>query len=455
MGCISVTGKRASNWLSHRRRLLTSLVVVALAGFGVTAFGIAPLSIDEAPLPRRVISEPLPLPGLDAQLDALAAQELELTRTTFTQSGDTVDRLLQRLGVSDRAAASFLQTDRTARRVIEGRTGKSVAARADRTGALVELVARYPAQRDDQYKTHFTRLTVAASPSGDWGASIETVPMTPRLRMGSGTIRSSLFAATDAAGLPDAVAVQMAELFSGEIDFHRELRDGDKFTVVYEALTADGEPVKWGGGVGRVVAAEFVNAGRLYTAFWFQSEHGGKGGYYDASGRSLKRMFLASPMEFSRVTSGFRMRFHPIFKTWRRHLGVDYGAPTGTPVRTVGDGVVSYAGWQNGYGNVVKVAHGAKRETTYAHLSRISVRRGQRVEQGQRVGAVGATGWATGPHLHFEFRVNGQHQNPLKIARTAEATSLDATAAREFAAVAPALHSQLDLARTIDGVLLD
>lgn len=118
MGCISVTGKRASNWLSHRRRLLTSLVVVALAGFGVTAFGIAPLSIDEAPLPRRVISEPLPLPGLDAQLDALAAQELELTRTTFTQSGDTVDRLLQRLGVSDRAAASFLQTDRTARRVI-------------------------------------------------------------------------------------------------------------------------------------------------------------------------------------------------------------------------------------------------------------------------------------------------------------------------------------------------
>jgi murein DD-endopeptidase MepM/ murein hydrolase activator NlpD len=455
LGSISITGKHAGHWLSHRRRLLTSLVVVALAGFGVTAFGIAPLSTDEAPLPRRVISEPLQLPGLDAQVDALAAQELELTRTTVTQSGDTVDRLLQRLGVSDPAATTFLKTDRTARRVIEGRTGKSVAARADRTGALVELVARYPAQRDDQYKTHFTRLTVAASPSGDWHSNVETVPLTPRLRMGSGTIHSSLFAATDAAGLPDAVAVQMAELFSGEIDFHRELRDGDRFTVVYEALTADGEPIKWSGGTGKVLAAEFVNAGRLYTAFWFQSEHGGKGGYYDASGRSLKRMFLASPMEFSRVTSGFRMRFHPIFKTWRRHLGVDYGAPTGTSVRTVGDGVVSYAGWQNGYGNVVKVAHGAQRETTYAHLSRISVRRGQRVEQGQRVGAVGATGWATGPHLHFEFRVNGQHQNPLKIARTAEAASLDATAAREFAAVAPGLQGQLDLARTIDGVLLD
>ena len=117
--------------------------------------------------------------------------------------------------------------------------------------------------------------------------------------------------------------------------------------------------------------------------------------------------------------------------------------------------IITGQAWYDCYGNVVKVAHGAQRETTYAHLSRISVRRGQRVEQGQRVGAVGATGWATGPHLHFEFRVNGQHQNPLKIARTAEATSLDATAAREFAAVAPALHSQLDLARTIDGVLLD
>ena len=128
----------------------------------------------------------------------------------------------------------------------------------------------------------------------------------------------------------------------------------------------------------------------------------------------MRRAFLASPMEFSRVTSGFAMRFHPILQTWRAHLGVDYGAPTGTPVRTVGDGVVEFAGVQNGYGNVVQVEHGNDRSTLYAHLSRIDVRKGQRVEQGQRIGAVGATGWATGPHLHFEFRVNGEHQDPLR-----------------------------------------
>jgi murein DD-endopeptidase MepM/ murein hydrolase activator NlpD len=427
---------------------------VGLAGFGVTAFGVAPLSSDSAALPHRVVSEPLELPGLEAQLDALASHALEVTRTTVTRSGDNAERLLERLDVSDRAAVAFLRSDPLARRVIEGRTGKTVTARIDRTGALVELTARYPA-RGDQYKTHFTRLTLAASPAGEWRSSVETVPLTPSLRMGSGTIHSSLFAATDAAGLPDAVAVQMAELFSGEVDFHRELRDGDRFSVVYEALTADGEPIKWGGGVGKVLAAEFVNAGRTYNAFWFQSARGGRGGYYDANGQSLKRMFLASPMEFSRVTSGFRMRFHPILKTWRRHLGVDYGAPTGTSVRTVGDGVVSFAGWQNGYGKVVKISHGAQRETTYAHLSRINVRRGQRVEQGQRVGAVGATGWATGPHLHFEFRVQGQHQDPLKIARAAQAASLDAGEAREFAALTPALRRQLDLASTIDGAPLN
>lgn len=427
---------------------------MGLAGFGVTAFGIAPLSTDAAAVPHRVVSEPLEPPGLDAQLDALASHALDVTRTTVTRSGDTADRLLQRLGVSDHAAATFLRTDPLARRVIEGRTGKTVTVRTDRTGGLVEMTARYPA-RGDQYKTHFTRLTVAASPSGEWRSSVEAVPLTPSLRMGSGTIDSSLFAATDAAGLPDAVAVQMAELFSGEIDFHRELRDGDRFTVVYEALTADGEPIRWGGGTGKVLSAEFVNAGRTYTAFWYPSARGGKGGYYDANGRSLKRMFLASPMEFSRVTSGFRMRFHPILKTWRKHLGVDYGAPTGTPVRTVGDGVVSFAGWQNGYGKVVKILHGGQRETTYAHLSRINVRRGQRVEQGQRVGAVGATGWATGPHLHFEFRINGQHQDPLRIARAAQAAALDATEAREFAALTPVLRRQLDLARTIDGAPLE
>jgi murein DD-endopeptidase MepM/ murein hydrolase activator NlpD len=157
-----------------------------------------------------------------------------------------------------------------------------------------------------------------------------------------------------------------------------------------------------------VLAAEFVNAGRTHQAVWFVDGQG-RGAYFGPDGLSRRRAFLASPLEFSRVTSGFAMRFHPLLKSWRAHLGVDYGAPTGTAVRSVGDGVVHFAGRQNGYGNVVEVQHGNERSTLYAHLSRIDVRKGQRVEQGESLGAVGATGWATGPHLHFEFRVAGHH----------------------------------------------
>ena len=239
----------------------------------------------------------------------------------------------------------------------------------------------------------------------------------------------------------------MAEIFSAEIDFHRELRKGDTFSIGYESVTADGEPVPWNQGAGRVLAAEFINSGKTHQAIWFES--GGKGAYFDPSGRSRKRAFLASPMEFSRVSSGFAMRFHPILNTMRQHNGIDYAAPIGTPVRTVGDGVVEFAGWQNGYGNTIIVRHSGNRTTLYAHLSRIDVRKGQRVEQGQHIGAVGATGWATGPHLHFEFRVGGVHQDPLKIAKASESVSLDPAARPRFTEWARTVQGKLDLAETV------
>jgi murein DD-endopeptidase MepM/ murein hydrolase activator NlpD len=156
-------------------------------------------------------------------------------------------------------------------------------------------------------------------------------------------------------------------------------------------------------------------------------------------------------MEFSRVSSGFAMRFHPILQTWRRHLGVDYAAPTGTPVRSVGAGVVEFAGRQNGYGNVVKIRHANERSTLYAHLSRIDVRAGQRVEQSQRIGAVGATGWATGPHLHFEFRVRGQHQDPLKVAKASEAVTIDPASRPRLADLARSARVQLEVAASMTG----
>ena len=440
---------RAQYLARHHSRGLTASVLALLGGCAAAAFAIAPLAPDAALLPQRLVSESVIVDHLDAQLESLAAHTFELSRGDLTRAGDTARSLLERLGVADSAAVSFLRSDATARSLLEGRGGKMVQLRADASGRLLELVARYPAQRTEQQGTHFTRLTLARDGSA-WRASEQAVPLQGQVRLARGTIRSSLFAASDEARIPDAIAVQMAELFSAEIDMHRELRRGDTFSVVYEALTADGQAINWNQGTGRVLAAEFVNGGKVHHAVWYR-DGSGRGAYFGLDGQSKTRAFLASPMEFSRVTSGFAMRLHPIAQTWRQHLGVDYAAPTGTAVRSVGNGVVDFAGRQNGYGNVVQVRHVGERATLYAHLSRIDVKAGQRVEQGQRVGAVGATGWATGPHLHFEFRVNGAHQDPLRIAKASETMSIEATSRREFTALAQGLKAQLDVADTLLG----
>lgn len=427
-------------------------VAVGLVGFAAAAFGIAPLAPDAAELPRRVVSEAIDVLPLEAQLEALADHSLALSRSQVTRVGDTADSLLQRLGVADVDASAFLRRDATARRVLESRPGKLVSATARGDGTLLELVARFPAERD-QARTHFTRLTVQRDGDG-WRAFAEIAPLEAQVRVGSGTIRSSLFAATEEAGIADAIAIQVAEIFSTDIDFHRELRRGDTFSVVYETLTADGEPIVWNQGTGRVLAAEFVNGGRVHQALWYQGRDG-RGGYYAFDGQSKRRTFLASPLEFSRVTSGFAMRMHPILQRLRAHKGVDYAAPTGTPVRVVGDGVVDFAGRQNGYGNVVIVRHSNHRTTLYAHLSRIDVRRGERVAQGQHLGAVGATGWATGPHLHFEFHVNGVHQDPMRIAKSSEAVKLAASERAGFEQQAQVARVKLDVARSITTAALD
>lgn len=415
-------------------------------GFGVTAFGIAPLAPDASDLPRRLVTEIVTSEDITSQLETLASHSVELYRSDLTRSGDTADSLLARLNVADVGAAAFFRVDKTARKLLEGRAGKMVQVRIDESGRLEELVARYPAENADQFGTHFSRLRITRV-EDVLQAQVEVAELESQVRLGSGTIRSSLFAATDESHIPDPIATQMAEVFSTDIDFHRELRRGDTFTVIYEALTADGEPITWNQASGRVLASEFVNNGRNYSAVWYEDATS-KGGYYGFDGQSKRRAFLASPMEFSRVTSGFSMRMHPILKTWRAHLGVDYGAPTGTAVRSVGDGVVDFAGWQNGYGNVVQIRHSNERTTLYGHLSRVDVRKGQRVDQGMRIGAVGATGWATGPHLHFEVKLNGQQQNPLLIAKTSEAVLLSPASRVQFAMVAQQMRSQLQTAET-------
>ncbi len=446
-GLLTVTAAVADSLRRHPKRVTASLAALLL-GTGVTAFGVAPLAPDAADLPVHQVLEAVQSLPTETQTGVLADYRFKLFRTESTRSSDTADSLLKRMNIHDAAAAAFFRLDSNARLMLAGSPGKNVTAEATDSQHLLKLSMRWPT--DDE--TQFKRLVVERA-GNSFSSRIETAPYTSSARLASGSIQTSLFAATDEARIPDGVAVQIAEIFSGDIDFRRALRKGDRFNVVYETLEADGEPLR----TGRVLSAEFVNAGKSYQAMWFQApgenatgtSTPNKGGYYTLDGQSLRRAYLSSPVEFSRISSGFSMRFHPILQKWRAHLGTDFAAVTGTPARTVGDGVVGFAGVQNGYGNVVFIKHRNGHETVYAHLSKISVQRGQSVSQGQTIGLVGSTGWATGPHLHFEFRVNGTHQDPMTIAKQSETIPLAAAAMPLFRQLAGTVRQQLLAAATI------
>ena len=442
--------------LRHHPKRVTASLAILLLGTGVTAFGVVPLAPDAADLPVHQVLEAVESLPTQTQVDALGDFRFKLFRTETTRSSDTADALLKRLNLDDTAAAAFLRADANAQMILAGRPGKTITVEASDSQQLLKLSMRWPNGDDTLFKRLVIERNTSTTGHGATGPAafssrIETAPYTSSARLASGSIQTSLFAATDDARIPDSVAVQMAEIFSGDIDFRRALRKGDRFNVVYETLEADGEAMR----TGRVLSAEFVNAGKAYQAMWFQppgqNVAGGpnKGGYYTLDGQSLRRAYLSSPVEFSRISSGFSMRFHPILQKWRAHLGTDFAAATGTPARTVGDGVVEFAGVQNGYGNVVFIKHRNGHETVYAHLSKILVQRGQAVDQGQTIGLVGSTGWATGPHLHFEFRVGGMQQDPMTIAKQSETIPVSAAALPLFRQQAAGVKNQLQAAATI------
>ena len=425
-----VRGARA---LEHHPKQVTALLAALMLGGGGAAFAVADSLNTEPPVPVRQIVEDVEPLAFEPQREALQAHPLHVWRSETVRSSDSVDSLLARLGVTDAAAAEFLRRDPVARSLLLTRTGRTVTAQATQSRDLVQVSVRTPS-RDP---ARFQRLVVERTAKG-FQSRVELAPYTTGMRVATGVIQSSLFAAADEAAIPDDVTLQMVDMFGGDIDFHRGLRRGDRFNVVYEVFEADGEVVRGG----KVLTAEFGNAGRVHRALWYQ-EGGQPGAYYDFNGQSLERAFLASPMEISRVTSGFSMRFHPIRQVWAAHRGVDYGAPAGAPVVSVGAGRVEFAGWMGGYGNVVQVDHGRGDVTLYAHLSRIEVRAGAPITRGQRLGAVGATGWATGPHLHFEFRQNGTFKDPLEVARAYRDIPMVARAGPAFDRVAHRMRLQL------------
>jgi murein DD-endopeptidase MepM/ murein hydrolase activator NlpD len=426
---------RAGHALEHHPKQATALIAALLLGGGGAAFGVAKL--DPSPeniVQHEVVQDVLPLP-LDPQLRDLESHSFSLFRTESSRSNDTVDALLARLGLEDAAAAAFLRREPSFRAQVLHKAGRNVTAEANDHNELVKLTVRWAPDASGT----FQRLVIERAAHGVFVSHVETAPLVSRLRLGSAVVHSSLFSAADDAHMPDAVVSQMVEIFSNDIDFRRDLRRGDRFNVVYETLEADGEPLR----TGRILSAEFVNDGTAYSAVWFQPPGSTKGAYYTLDGHSLATQYLAAPLQFSRVSSGFSMRMHPILHEWKAHLGVDYAAVIGTPVRTVGGGVVEFAGLQNGFGKVVIVRHNTTEETLYAHLSRIDVRAGQAVDQGEFIGAVGQTGWATGPHLHFEFRLNGVHKDPSLMAHRHNAPVLSADMRPAFDRVAGLMRVQL------------
>jgi murein DD-endopeptidase MepM/ murein hydrolase activator NlpD len=416
----------SKTWIGH-----ISLLLLLGAGGALAVAGLSPLS---SSLPVKQLVESVSTLSLDNQMQSLGRGTIRLYRAETSRSSDSADSLLARLNVSDAQAADFMRANALVRSNLLGRAGRLIRAEMDDDNRLLRLTARWATDSS----VSFQRLVIERQELG-FVARLESGELTPSVRLSSAFIQSSLFAATDDAHIPDSIAVQLAEIFSGDIDFHRALRVGDRFSVAYESLEADGETIK----SGKVLSAEFVNRGKSFQAMWFQENNSHPGGYYTLDGQSLRRTYLASPLTFSRISSGFKMRFHPILQTWRAHLGVDYAAPTGTPVRVIGTGVVESAGNLGGYGNAVVVKHPNGHSTVYAHLSQMLVKRGQSVAQGQSIGKVGSTGWATGPHLHFEFRVNGKHQDPLVMARKNESVPVSAQARTAFDQLAKQVSQQL------------
>jgi murein DD-endopeptidase MepM/ murein hydrolase activator NlpD len=410
------------------------LAVAVLGLSGVAAFGLAPDTTLET-VPTRVVVRDLVLPPAATS----AAEDAAVSgywREERIERGDTVGSVLARLGIDDPDALAFLRTDPTARPLYQLRPGRPLSVEVDGEGHLRQL----------RFVANSGGLLSIVRDGERFTASATAAPTEISWKMATGTIRSSLFGAADAAGMPDAVTLQLADVFAADIDFYKDLQRGDRFTVVYEMRHVNGEAV----GPGRIVAAEFANCGKLFRAFLWRDADGAES-YYAEDGSALRKSFLRSPMEFSRVTSGFsNARFHPILQTWRAHRGVDYAAPTGTPVRATASGKVLLAGVQNGYGNVVHLQHQGQFSTLYAHLSRVApqVKAGARVAQGDVIGYVGQTGWATGPHLHYEFRVASEARDPLTVALP-NGDPLPAAQRPLFVAgVAPAV-AQLQLAQSL------
>ena len=375
----------------------------------------------------------LPLPPLTGK--AASAVAGSAWQTVQVQSGQTLGAVFEQMGVPASVMHQVLEQP-SARALSRLRAGTEIAFDLGQAGELRGL--RF--ERDEASRVE---LLLA---NGKVKEKIIERPIERRVMVASGEITSSLYAAGAKSGLSNAAINTMANAFSYDIDFSQDLRDGDRFQVVYEEIWRDGERLRGGD----VIAASFINRGKEFTAVRY--ERNGKTEYFDIAGRPLKKSFMRMPIEFARISSRFNpKRRHPVLGTVRAHKGVDYAAGTGTPIMAAGEARVSFVGWQNGYGRTVVLDHGRGYTTLYGHMSRFGkYKTGQRVAQGAVIGYVGMTGLASGPHLHYEFRINGSHRDPLTVTMPKPEPLTGAALAQFRAATAPAM-AQL---KRVEGVRL-
>ena len=364
-----------------------------------------PIAGDTAPVPARPSADataasntPVPTPPPIVAQQASVASIIEVV----VGRNDTLDGIFRRMSLNKADLAAIRSLPGIRQSLDFLKPGDAIKL-THTDGDIKELTRKV---------SETQTLDVVRQDSG-FEAKMINNPVEVRVRRASATIDSSLFQAAGAAEISDMVALKLANVFAWDLDFVLDIREGDRFTAVYERIYQDGKYLH----DGEVLAAEFVNNGKVYRAVRFVSDSGSVG-YYSPNGLAMRKAFLRAPVEFTRVSSAFNPhRHHPILNLIRGHMGTDYAAPTGTPVHAAGDGHVSFAGQRGGYGNAIVLAHGANISTLYGHMSRFArnVHVGTRVQQGEVIGYVGMTGLATGPHLHYEYLIGGVHRNPQTV----------------------------------------
>lgn len=348
------------------------------------------------------------------------------------KAGDTLAQILTSRGHAPTTVHEIVASGPGGKALGSLKAGTTLEVATDRTGALTDI-----SYAPDPYRV----VSITRTDAGTFTSEVIEKPTESITRFSEGTVEDSLFASGKRAGVSDTIILALADAFSYDIDFALEVQQGDSFRVLYEEVLVEGKKVR----DGDVLAAEFINQGKTYRAVRYQSANG-RVGYYTPEGLAMRKAFLRTPVDFARISSRFsKSRYHPVLHTSRAHKGVDYAASRGTPVRATGNGRIEYAGNKGGYGRVVIIRHQGNQSTLYAHLNGFAkdVRNGARVDQGQIIGYVGSTGLASGPHLHYEFRVNGTHVDPLKV-KTTQAEPIAATERAAFMAQASRMLAMMD-----------